>query len=198
MAERKAVTREMTRRYAKASTTEKGRMLDELCALTGWTRRHARRSLLGALDAPTGRCTSTRPGEPLPTSPAPWRCSSPAGLALPSRSGVRGGSLGRPEPATKGGSTLPKASSPQAVDRGTRHEVESTTQARGHRYLQRLRARSKGRRDSPLRSIHPVDALVCSIRQPNPRHPNLPRLHRRTRCSSSAATSRSTSSGPER
>jgi hypothetical protein len=45
MAERKAVTKQMAARYAKASKSQKGRMLDELCALTGWTRRHARRAL---------------------------------------------------------------------------------------------------------------------------------------------------------
>ena len=49
MAERRAITKQMARRYVKASKTEKGRMLDELCALTGWTRRHARRALLGAV-----------------------------------------------------------------------------------------------------------------------------------------------------
>jgi hypothetical protein len=45
MAERKAVTKQMVARYARASKSEKGRMLDELTTLTGWTRRHARRSL---------------------------------------------------------------------------------------------------------------------------------------------------------
>jgi hypothetical protein len=40
MAERKAVTKHMARRYQAASKAEKGKMLDELCALTGWTRRH--------------------------------------------------------------------------------------------------------------------------------------------------------------
>lgn len=48
MAERKAVTRQMARRYQRASKKEKGRMLDELCELTGWTRRHARRALAEA------------------------------------------------------------------------------------------------------------------------------------------------------
>ncbi len=47
MAERKAVTRQMTKRYGRSSKKEKGRMLDELCALTGWSRRHARRALTG-------------------------------------------------------------------------------------------------------------------------------------------------------
>jgi len=32
-------------RYAAASKAQKGAILDELCALTGWTRRHARRAL---------------------------------------------------------------------------------------------------------------------------------------------------------
>jgi hypothetical protein len=48
MAERKAVTMQMIKRYPNVSRTEKGRMLDELCELTGWTRRHARRALQGA------------------------------------------------------------------------------------------------------------------------------------------------------
>jgi hypothetical protein len=49
MAERKAVTKQMARRYARASKKGKGAMLDELCALTGWTRRHACRVLAQAL-----------------------------------------------------------------------------------------------------------------------------------------------------
>jgi hypothetical protein len=42
---RKAVTKEMAARYATGSKKEKGEALDQLCALTGWTRRHARRAL---------------------------------------------------------------------------------------------------------------------------------------------------------
>ena len=53
MAQRKAVTKEMLKRYAKAPKAEKGRMLDELCALTGWTRRHARRALAAAAQGTT-------------------------------------------------------------------------------------------------------------------------------------------------
>jgi hypothetical protein len=52
MAERKAATKQMAKRYAKASKGEKGRMLDELCALTGWTRRHARRAVAQVLAPP--------------------------------------------------------------------------------------------------------------------------------------------------
>jgi hypothetical protein len=43
--ERKAVTKQMASRYRRAGKADKGRILDELCALTGWTRRHARRAL---------------------------------------------------------------------------------------------------------------------------------------------------------
>jgi hypothetical protein len=49
MAERRAVTKQMARRYEKASREDKGRVLNELCALTGWTRRHARRALAQAV-----------------------------------------------------------------------------------------------------------------------------------------------------
>jgi hypothetical protein len=56
MAERRAVTKQMATRYQKASKAEKGRVLDELCALTGWTRRHARRALTMAA-ATRGRPT---------------------------------------------------------------------------------------------------------------------------------------------
>jgi hypothetical protein len=52
MAERRAVTKQMARRYAKAPKKEQGRMLDELCALTGWSRRHAIRALAQAIDPP--------------------------------------------------------------------------------------------------------------------------------------------------
>jgi hypothetical protein len=45
MTEKSAITREMRRRYKKASKTDKVRMLDELVALTGWTRSYAARAL---------------------------------------------------------------------------------------------------------------------------------------------------------
>ena len=59
MAERKAVTKQMTKRYQRGSKKQKGIMLDELCALTGWTRRHARRALHQALHGASG--TPRRP-----------------------------------------------------------------------------------------------------------------------------------------
>lgn len=57
MAERRAVTQQMAKRYARASKKVKSSMLDELCALTGWTRRHARRAVTAAA---SGTTTSPR------------------------------------------------------------------------------------------------------------------------------------------
>ena len=62
MAERKAVTKTMAKRYAAASKTDKTGMLDELCALTGWTRDHARRAL---------RVAAAGGGEPPTRAPRP-------------------------------------------------------------------------------------------------------------------------------
>lgn len=41
--------------YAKASKKDKGRMLDEVCAVTGWSRDNARRRLVAAAGRPPGR-----------------------------------------------------------------------------------------------------------------------------------------------
>lgn len=62
MTERKAVTKELARRYQKASKSEKGKILSELCALTGWSRRHARRAIdaVGSIEPPKRRCPPPR------------------------------------------------------------------------------------------------------------------------------------------
>jgi len=52
MVQKRAVTKEMAKRYRKASKKAKGNMLDELCALTGWSRDHARRALREAARPP--------------------------------------------------------------------------------------------------------------------------------------------------
>jgi hypothetical protein len=49
MGQRKAVTKAIARRYARASKADKGKILDELCATTGWHRNHARKALGAAL-----------------------------------------------------------------------------------------------------------------------------------------------------
>jgi len=45
MRERQAITKEMARRYKRASKRERGLMLDELCALAGYNRCYAARRL---------------------------------------------------------------------------------------------------------------------------------------------------------
>ena len=45
MSQRRAVTSTIAVRYKRAGKAEKGRMLDELCATTGWHRSHARKAL---------------------------------------------------------------------------------------------------------------------------------------------------------
>jgi hypothetical protein len=49
LAERRAVTETTANRYSVASKRGKGRILDELCANTGWHRNHARKALKAVL-----------------------------------------------------------------------------------------------------------------------------------------------------
>jgi hypothetical protein len=85
MAERKAVTKQMARRYLGASKKQKGTMLDELCELTGWTRRHARRRLVGALG----------PTAPAPAAPRPRIYGAEEAEALRFVWGLLGGPAGK-------------------------------------------------------------------------------------------------------
>lgn len=49
MSQRQAVTRTIATRYKRSDKAGKGKILDELCATTGWHRNHARKSLKQAL-----------------------------------------------------------------------------------------------------------------------------------------------------
>ena len=44
LTQRQAVTKTIAVRYKRASQVEKGTILDELCATTGWHRNHARKA----------------------------------------------------------------------------------------------------------------------------------------------------------
>jgi hypothetical protein len=57
MSQRQAVTGTIATRYKQAGRGEKGLILDELCATTGWHRNHARKALAAAL---TPRVTRAR------------------------------------------------------------------------------------------------------------------------------------------
>ncbi len=49
MGQRQAVTKTIATRYRRASKPGKSKILDELCATTGWHRNHARKALGQAL-----------------------------------------------------------------------------------------------------------------------------------------------------
>nr|WP_231117613.1 hypothetical protein [Mycobacterium intracellulare] len=66
LAQRRAITETVATRYQTASKGAKGRILDELCANTGWHRSHARKALKAAL-VPT--MVTARPARPVTYGP---------------------------------------------------------------------------------------------------------------------------------
>lgn len=61
MRQRQAVTTTIAMRYRRASRAGKGKILDELCATTGWHRNHARKALGQALRPRVVRPRAPRP-----------------------------------------------------------------------------------------------------------------------------------------
>jgi len=61
MGQRQAVTKAIATRYRRASKADKGKILDELCATTGWHRNHARKALGQALTPKVVRARRARP-----------------------------------------------------------------------------------------------------------------------------------------
>ncbi|MFN2538717.1 MAG: transposase family protein [Mycobacteriales bacterium] len=64
MGQRKAVTKAIATRYKRASKADKSKILDELCATTGWHRNHARKALAAVL-RPTLVRPARRPRTPV-------------------------------------------------------------------------------------------------------------------------------------
>jgi len=61
MGQRQAVTKAIATRYRRAGRVDKGKILDELCATTGWHRSHARKALGQALRPKVVRPRAARP-----------------------------------------------------------------------------------------------------------------------------------------
>ena len=66
MRSRVEITTRYAKAYVKASKSEKGRVLDEVVSVTGWSRDNARRRLTRAATSPpgSGRQVARRPRKP--------------------------------------------------------------------------------------------------------------------------------------
>ncbi|MEV0171116.1 hypothetical protein AB0I00_08300 [Streptomyces sp. NPDC050803] len=60
LAERRTLTHAVATRYARAGKQEKSEILDQVCAVTGWHRSHARKALLRAARPQSARSARSR------------------------------------------------------------------------------------------------------------------------------------------
>ncbi len=83
MATRKEITKKYAREYVSATRKEKGRLLDELVGVTGWSRANARRSIaVAAKRKGSARAVVRKPRSP---TGCPTRCTPTVGAHLPAR-----------------------------------------------------------------------------------------------------------------
>lgn len=77
MGARRELTAALVERYRSAGRADNGRILDELCAVTGWHRKHAVRVLASDVAiSPEARGSEGRPMAPL-SGMRWWRCGRP-------------------------------------------------------------------------------------------------------------------------
>ena len=77
MGTRREITAAVVDRYRSAGRMDKGRILDELCAVTGWHRKHAVRALaIQVAISPEAR-RQRRPTYGAPIRMRWWRCGRP-------------------------------------------------------------------------------------------------------------------------
>jgi len=86
MRQRHAVTKAIATRYKRADKAGKGRILDELCATTGWHPNHARRELRWALKPRIVRPRAAVVAD-LWGRKSLWRCVYVGGAGCPTGSG---------------------------------------------------------------------------------------------------------------
>ena len=71
MATRREITKKYAADYAKSSKNAKGLVLDELVAVTGWSRANARRALSTAWRKGPAKAVVRKPGTGRPTAMTP-------------------------------------------------------------------------------------------------------------------------------
>jgi hypothetical protein len=76
MGARREITAAVVGRYRSAGRADKGRILDELCAVTGWHRKHAVRALAHVAISSEARGSEGRPMAPR-SGMRLWRCGRP-------------------------------------------------------------------------------------------------------------------------